>query len=72
MSAYENIMILDMAIKEARIKLEKARTKKANRNNNESIDVTAIEQYIDDLIAEREDELFTEASSIANKTTPTW
>ena len=71
MSTYENIMILDMAIKEARIKLEKARTKNANRNN-EAVVVTAIEQYIEDLIAEREDELFTEASSIAGKTTPTW
>lgn len=71
MSAYENIMILDMAIKEARIKLEKARTRNANRNN-EADDITAIEQYVEDLIAERENELFTEASSIANKTTPTW
>lgn len=71
MSAYENIMVLDMAIKEARIKLEKARTRNANRNN-EADDVTSIEQYIADLIAERENELFTEASSIANKTTPTW
>lgn len=71
MSAYENIMILDMAIKEARIKLEKARTRNANRNN-EADDVTSIEQYIADLIAERENELFTEASSIAGKTTPTW
>ena len=71
MSVYENIMILDMAIKEARIKLEKARTKNANRNNSATV-VTAIEQYIDDLIAEREDELFTEASSLAGKTTPTW
>ena len=71
MSAYENIMILDMAIKEARIKLEKARTKNANRNN-EAVVVTSIEQYIEDLIAERENELFTEASSIAGKTTPAW
>ena len=71
MSAYENIMVLDMAIKEARIKLEKARTKNAKRNS-EADDVTAIEQYIDDLIAEREDELFNEASSIAGKNTPTW
>lgn len=72
MSTYENIMILDMAIKEARIKLEKARTKNASRNNEAAVVTTAIEQYIDDLIAEREDELFTEASSIAGKTTPTW
>lgn len=72
MTDLENIQILDMAIKEARIKLEKARTLNAKRSNANPDDLSAIEEYISDLIEERENILFTAASTIAKATTPTW
>ena len=72
MTDLENIQLLDIAIKEARIKLEKARTKNAKRDNANPATLTTIEKYIEDLISERETLLFTAASTIANTSTPTW
>lgn len=71
MNDLEEVMLLDIAIKEANIKLEKARTKNAKRTNESPADLTAIESYIDALKSARETALFTAASTIANTSTPT-
>ena len=70
MNDLEEVMLLDMAIKEANIKLERARTKNANRNNASPSDLSSIESYIDTLKSARETALFTAASTIANTSTP--
>ena len=72
MNDLEEVLLLDMAIKEARIKLEKARTLNAKRNNTDPDDLSAIEEYISALIEERESILFNAASTIAKATTPDW